>query len=294
MCTARKYQTTQKGRIGITLSVGWAQPLTDSADDRQASDIALQFDFGAWADPIWFGDYPDVMKANAGSLLPRFTEAEKRLIKGSADFQGINYYTASWVQARKASTPGQGWYTDRNVTGLTVLPNGTAIGKQADSPWLYIVPWSIKPLIQWVAKRYDNPPMMITENGMDVVGESDKPLAEALHDTDRVDYFRGYISFVEQAIDEGANMVGYFLWSLEDNFEWADGYSKRFGIHYVDYAHERVRYPKDSAKWYTQLIKNTTGNPLRREREEREAREAALTRQEAEVEVEVEVEVAAQ
>ena len=157
-----KYQKTQKGRIGITLSVGWSEPLTDSAEDRQASDIALQFDFGAWADPIWFGDYPEVMRINAGSLLPAFTAEEKKLLKGSADFQGINYYTASWVKANRGpSKPGQGWYTDRNVTGLTVLPNGTAIGKAADSPWLLIVPWSIEPLIQWVAKRYGNPAMMI-------------------------------------------------------------------------------------------------------------------------------------
>ena len=270
-----KYQATQKGKIGITLSVGWAQPLTDSAEDRQASDIALQFDFGSWADPIWFGDYPAVMRANAGDLLPRFTEDEKKLMKGSADFQGINYYTASWVTGKKAGAPGSGWDVDRNVTGMQTLPNGTSIGKQADSPWLYIVPWSIRPLIQWVAARYGNPVMLITENGMDVVGENAKPIEDALHDTDRVDFFRGYIGAVEEAIDGGANVMGYFLWSLMDNYEWADGYSKRFGIHYVDYDHHLARYPKDSARWYTQLIRNTTGNEGRRRREEQEEADTA-------------------
>ena len=142
---------------------------------------------------------------------------------------------------------------------------------------------------------------------MDVVNENSKPLEDALHDTDRVDFFRGYIGYVEKAIDAGCNVIGYFLWSLMDksaathlptsrlppplnpcpatdrslpcrgvcagSYEWADGYSKRFGIHYVDYAHNTTRYAKDSAKWYTQLIHNTTGNVGRMEREEREAKE---------------------
>ena len=160
-----KYQQKQGGKIGITLSVGWAEPATDSEADRQASDIALTWDFGAWADPIWRGDYDEKLKANAGELLPKFTDEEKKLIKGSSDFQGVNFYTASFVSARKAGKPGQGWDADRNVSQSSIAPNGTAIGKQADSPWLYIVPWSLRPMLLWVAQRYNNVPMIVTENG---------------------------------------------------------------------------------------------------------------------------------
>ena len=105
---------------------------------------------------------------------------------------------------------------------------------------------------------------------MDVVDENEKPLSDALHDVDRIAYFDGYISAMGQAITEGANVKGYFLWSLMDNYEWADGYSKRFGIHYVDYDHNLARYAKDSAKWYSQLIHNTTGNQMRMQRERME------------------------
>ena len=264
-----KYQSTQKGKIGITLSVGWSEPATDSAADKQASDISLQFDFSAWADPIWFGDYPAVMRENCGKLLPAFTDAEKKLLKGSSDFQGVNFYTASYVSAAKRGTPGSGWYVDRNASNSAVSPNGTVIGKQADSPWLYIVPWGLHKMLNWIGDRYGNAvELVVTENGMDVVNENNKPLEEALHDSDRIAYLSSYIGAMGDSITDGYNVTGYFVWSLMDNYEWADGYSKRFGIHYVDYNNSLARYPKDSAKWYTQLIVNTTGNARRQAREQ--------------------------
>ena len=272
-----KYQPTQGGVIGITLSVGWSEPATDSAADRQASDIALQFDFGAWADPVWFGDYPAVMRENCGALLPRFTDDEKRLLKGSSDFQGVNFYTASYVSAAKRGKPGSGWYVDRNASNSAVSANGTAIGVQADSPWLYIVPWGLHRMLDWIGARYGSSvPLVVTENGMDVVDENSKPLADALHDTDRIDYLSSYIAAMGDSITDGTSVVGYFVWSLMDNYEWADGYSKRFGIHYVDYSNNLARYPKDSAKWYAQLIANTTANPRRLAREQAERQAAGV------------------
>ena len=266
-----KYQAAQGGKIGITLSVGWSEPATDTAADRQASDIALQFDFGAWADPIWFGDYPAVMRDNCGELLPRFTDDERAVLKGSSDFQGVNFYTASFVSAAKRGRPGSGWYVDRNASNSAVAPNGTAIGVQADSPWLYIVPWGLHRMLNWIGERYGSSvQLVVTENGMDVVDENSKPLRDALHDADRVAFLSSYIDAMGDSIRDGFNVTGYFTWSLIDNFEWADGYSKRFGIHYVDYNNNLARYPKDSAKWYTQLIANTTGNPRRLAREQAE------------------------
>ena len=164
---------------------------------------------------IWFGDYPAVMRENAGDLLPRFTEAEKKMIKGSSDFQGVNFYTASYVSAAQRGKPGSGWYSDRNASNSATAPNGTAIGTQADSPWLYIVPWGLNRMLNWIGERYGAAvPMVVTENGMDVVGENSKPLAEALHDADRIAYLDSYIGAMGDSITQGYNVIGYFVWSL--------------------------------------------------------------------------------
>jgi len=139
---------------------------------------------------------------------------------------------------------------------ITHTRNGTLIGPMAASSWLYVVPWGIRHMINWVAARYSNPPIFITENGVDVPNESELPLEEALNDTFRVNYLNNYITEVGKAIDDGSQVVGYFVWSLLDNFEWADGYSKRFGLHYVDYNHGLTRYVKNSAKWYSGFIQS--------------------------------------
>jgi beta-glucosidase len=115
----------------------------------------------------------------------------------------------------------------------------------------------IRKLLLYVAQRYNNPEIFVTENGVDVPNESQLPLAQALNDTFRVDYYQDYLGFVAQAIEEGADVKAYFAWSLLDNFEWADGYSKRFGLHYVDYTDGIKRYPKASALWFKNMIKQS-------------------------------------
>lgn len=109
-------------------------------------------------------------------------------------------------------------------------------------------------MLLWVAQRYQNPDIYVTENGVDVPNESQIPLPQVLNDTFRVDYYENYLEFVAEAIEEGANVRGYFAWSLLDNFEWADGYSKRFGLHYVDYENNLKRYPKESAVWFKNML----------------------------------------
>jgi len=137
--------------------------------------------------------------------------------------------------------------------------DGIPIGQQADSSWLWVVPWGLRKVLHWVYERY-NTPIIITENGVDVPDESSLPLDQALNDTFRVDYINGYTHNMLLAMQDGVPVQGYFCWSLMDNFEWADGYSKRFGLHYVDYAHGLKRYQKKSAAFYSALIGNRTGN----------------------------------
>jgi beta-glucosidase len=123
--------------------------------------------------------------------------------------------------------------------------------KRAASKWLYVVPWGIRENLCWVKEHYGNPPVYITENGFsDSTG--------TLDDQDRIDYYRGYIDEVLKAIDlDGCDVRGYMAWSLTDNFEWARGYTERFGLHHVDFKDpQRRRTPKASAKYYAKVVKD--------------------------------------
>jgi len=251
----KKYQASQKGTIGIVLDCTFYEPLTNSIDDIAAANRALEFYAGWYADPVFFGDYPQSMKTNVGNRLPVFTEAEKQLLKGSADFYALNHYTSRY--ATNGPNPGGlGPDADMHVTVSVNDKNGVPIGPAADSPWLYVVPYGIRKNLFWLQDRYGKIEFWVTENGVDVPGENSMPLSQALHDTFRVNYYTDYLTQLSMAIYDPAyqvNVKGYFAWSLMDNFEWNDGYSKRFGIHYVDY-NTQTRYQKDSAKWLTSLL----------------------------------------
>jgi len=249
----RIYQPTQKGIIGITLNCDWAEPYSNSSDDALAAQRRLEFQLAWYADPVFKGDYPQSMKDNVGSRLPQFSDYQKSRLRGSWDYFGLNHYTTGYAQ--NAPTPAQtpGWDADQHVNVLQVR-NGQLIGPRADSPWLYVVPWGIHKMLVWVSERYGNPPIYITENGVDVPNENSIPLPDVLHDRFRIDFYDQYISNVSQAITEGVDVRGYFAWSFMDNFEWADGYTKRFGLHYVDYKNNLTRYAKDSAIWYSNFI----------------------------------------
>jgi len=137
-------------------------------------------------------------------------------------------------------------------------PDGTEIGPPGASSWLRAVPWGIRENLKWVSERYGNPKIYITENGCDVVGESDLPLEQALHDTFRVDFLTEYTTNVMAAFHiDGVNVAGYYSWSLLDNFEWSDGFNMRFGLVYVDGVGRGdggTRHQKDSARWLTSRI----------------------------------------
>jgi len=246
------YQPHQRGIIGITLNIDWAEPLSDSAEDKLAAERHIEFQLAWYADPVFKGDYPESMKQYVGDRLPKFTEAQKNLLKGSHDYFGMNHYTSGYVNSNPSQT-GEGWDQDQKLT-VSQVKDGKLIGPQADSSWLFVVPWGIRKILHWVADRYGKPPIYITENGVSVPGETKMPLEEALHDQFRIDFYRDYISNVSLAISEGVDVKGYFAWSFMDNYEWADGYDVRFGMHYVDYTKNLTRHAKDSALWYSQLI----------------------------------------
>lgn len=138
--------------------------------------------------------------------------------------------------------------------------DGQLIGPQAASDWLNVVPSGMHDILHWISNRYSNPPILITENGVDVPDESTMPMEQALHDTFRIDYYSSYVDSVKTAMREGVDVRGYFAWSLLDNFEWNNGYNCRFGLTYVDFESNLTRYPKDSFEWYSNYILNDKDN----------------------------------
>ncbi len=242
--------SSQDGKIGITNNCDWRESLTNSQADIEAAQRALEFFLGWFADPVYFGDYPEVMKERIGDKLPRFSEKEKELLKGSSDFFGLNHYTTM----NAAHTDSVDENEDVHGNGGISKDQGVSLSVKKDwkltkMNWA-VVPWGCKKLLKWIADRYDNPEIYITENGC---AYDDEVVDGQINDSERVEYFRTYLAACEEAISEGVNLKGYFAWSFLDNFEWNSGYSKRFGIYYVDFE-TLERIPKASAKWFKKFL----------------------------------------
>ncbi|TQD73022.1 hypothetical protein C1H46_041457 [Malus baccata] len=246
-----KYQKIQKGRIGILLDFVWYEPLTRSKADNLAAQRARDFHVGWFIHPIVYGEYPKTVQEIVGDRLPKFTKEEVKMVKGSMDYVGINQYTTYYMYHPKPSKSNVlGYQQDWNA-GFAFARKGVPIGPRAYSYWLYQVPWGLYKAVMYIKEHYGNPPVILSENGMDDPGNV--TLAEGLRDTTRANFYRSYITQLKKAADDGANVMGYFAWSLLDNFEWRLGYTSRFGIVYVDFKTLK-RYPKMSAYWFKKLL----------------------------------------
>jgi len=197
------------------------------------------------------------MKDAVGDRLPTFTPQQSAAVKGSHDFYGLNHYTTKYVMNSPVPPESDGWDDDQGTIVTPIGADGKPIGPEADSSWLYVVPYGMRYILNWIRNRYNSPPIYITENGVDVPGESSMPLDQALNDTFRIEFYETYIDNVMLAVADGVDVKAYFAWSFMDNYEWADGYNKRFGTHYVDYNNNLTRYQKQSAIWYSNRIKRS-------------------------------------
>jgi beta-glucosidase len=235
-----------KGEIGITLNMAWMHPATGSPEDRAAA-ATVNHGIDRWfADPVLLGGYPkgqaDYHKAQG--RYPQVEPGDFDIIKQKVDFLGINYYMAFATRAK--SIAGQ--------------PDGLEISfvdsrPKTDMGW-DICPEGLYQLLKRLSVEYPGVPLFVTENG----AAYDDPVsgrgAEAVvEDPRRQAYLRDHFAAAARACAEGVPLKGYYVWSLLDNFEWAFGYAKRFGIVHVDFATQK-RTVKRSAWWYREVIRD--------------------------------------
>ncbi|KAI4381376.1 hypothetical protein MLD38_007450 [Melastoma candidum] len=255
-----KYKGKQGGQLGASFDVIWFVPGSNSTDDIEATQRAQDFQLGWFLEPLLFGTYPSSMVSRVGDRLPKFSASESALLKNSLDFVGINHYTTFYAYNNSTNIIGALFNDALADSGAITLPfkGFTPIGDRANSIWLYIVPTSMRSLMNYIRTKYGNPPVIITENGMDDPNNALTPIKDALKDEKRIKYHHDYLTNLLAAIKEdGCNVKGYFVWSLLDNWEWAAGYTSRFGLYFVDYKDKLKRYPKDSVQWFKKFLSSS-------------------------------------
>ncbi|GMY22314.1 vicianin hydrolase-like [Fagus crenata] len=249
-----KYKPYQKGEIGITIVTHWFMPKYQTSASIKAASRALDFFFGWFAHPITFGDYPESMKVVVNNRLPKFTDAQSKLLKGSIDFLSVNYYTSNYAESAPLANGVNVTYVTDRATTLTTDINGVSIGTPTPLSWLFIYPQGLRELLLYIKKNYNNPVLYITENGMADANNSSLPIQDALKDSLRIRYHYGHLSYLLKAIKEGVNVKGYYVWSFLDDFEWDAGYTVRFGLTYIDFKNNLKRYLKYSAYWFKMFL----------------------------------------
>ncbi|KAJ1271852.1 hypothetical protein BS78_06G157700 [Paspalum vaginatum] len=244
-----RYQAQQGGAVGIVVAMKWYEPLTNATEDVAAARRAQAFETEWFLDPIMLGgDYPRAMRELLGSNLPTFTPEEQELLRhGRADFIGLNHYTAVYAKDCIASPCDLGTYEGNALVLAVGERDGVKIGGDTALNGFYVVPEALEPAIMYINARYKDTPVYITENGFSQW--SDTSREELINDMERVNYLQGYITYLARAIRNGANVRGYFVWTLLDNFEWTFGYSMRYGLYHVDFDTQE-RTPRKSARWY--------------------------------------------
>jgi len=238
---AYRQVTPAKGRIGIALDLHPVYPLTDGISDQEAARVADGHQNRWFLDPVFSGAYPADMQdlyARSG-IVPRIESGDGELLRSNPpDFLGVNYYFPQRAAAsQKHAVLGFENCTPRDC-------------KKTEMGW-EVHPRGLHELLMRLKADYGNPAMMVTENGIACRDESRE--GEQIADFDRVEFIRSHLREARRAIADGAKLEGYFVWSLMDNFEWAAGYSKRFGITHVDYR-TQGRTWKKSAGWYQRVI----------------------------------------
>jgi beta-glucosidase len=237
-----------RSRLGITLNLA---PVTPAGEEPADVDAARRIDGLAnrlFLDPVLLGRYPadvlgDVRALTDGRHLEPYDE---EAIAAPLDFLGINYYTRHVVRHAEGAGAGPSpWVGAQDVEFVTRGLPQTAMGWEIDPDGLHEV-------LTRVQREYTELPLFVTENGAAFADERGPD--GAVPDPERIAYLDAHFRAAHRAIEDGVDLRGYFVWSLLDNFEWAYGYGKRFGLVHVDYATQE-RTPKASARWFAQVTR---------------------------------------
>ncbi|XP_057653979.1 myrosinase 1-like [Diorhabda carinulata] len=242
-----------KAKMTIIIDCTWIEPYSNSKDDEEAAERQRQFECGLYYNPVFKGDWPEIVKRRirdrslaAGfprSRLPQFTKEEIEYIKGTADFLAVNHYFTQLARDVREAPPNETSYNadlgvaDSFDPSWTVESNGIFVS----------VPFGVRKVLNWLTKLYEPYGIMITEIGMSDNGTY-------TDDLDRVDFYGDYFCNILEAVDEGVNLMGIIYWSLLDNFEWPFGYTAHFGLYHINYTDPQLRrQPKKSASFVREL-----------------------------------------
>ncbi|RKT19902.1 broad-specificity cellobiase [Streptomyces sp. 1114.5] len=251
-------------QLSVSLNLHVLRPLTASDADRDAVRRIDAVGNRVFLGPMLEGAYPEDLLADTAHLTDwAFVRAgDEKEIHQPPDWLGVNYYTPTVVSATaEGSAParedGHGGGTASPWPGADLVGFHPAPGERTAMGWT-VDPSGLHQLLAGLAQRYPQLPLVVTENGAaypDEVGADG-----TVEDPDRTAYLHGHLAAVHRALADGADVRGYFAWSLLDNFEWAYGYDKRFGLVHVDYS-TLVRTPKASARWYTRVARSGELHP---------------------------------
>lgn len=225
-------------QVGLAENASIFVPVIETPEHIAAAAKATREENAQFLTAIMEGRYLDTYLAKQGKDAPVVKDGDMKAIGSPLDFVSLNVYAPTYARA------------DDSAAGYAILPHLPNSPRMA-SPWLYVGPEVLYWAIRHVSELWKPKALYISENGC----SADDPVTNGqVYDSDRIMYLRNYITHLQRAVREDYPIKGYFLWSLMDNFEWEDGYNKRFGIHYVDFKTQK-RTPKLSALWYRELIR---------------------------------------
>ncbi|WP_404402844.1 beta-glucosidase [Idiomarina seosinensis] len=220
---------------GIVLNFSPCHAASDSMADRTAAETAHAYHNLWYLQPLLQGRYPELLKQLSDNEQPDIEDGDLELMQQPLDFLGVNYYTRTTFR----ETP-DGWFKDVPAQG----DNLTTMGWE-------VYPQGLTEILTQLKKTYPTlPPVYITENG---VAYDDVVCHNKINDDNRIDFFQQHLNAVEDCINAGIDIKGYYIWSLMDNFEWAEGYTQRFGIVHIDFDSGQRRL-KESAKAWQQFL----------------------------------------
>ena len=258
LATAAVRRAAPLAQVALTLNLAWVRPASDLPADADAVRRIDGLQNRVFLDPTMRGEYPADVLADTASVTDWafVRDGDLELIAQPIDALGLNYYSPTVVRAYAGSGPrleadGHGDGAASAWPACEDVEFPPQPGPKTDMGWS-IDARGMTELLLRLARDYPGLDLYVTENGAaypDVLTEDG-----AVHDDDRIAYLHAHLSAVADAVEAGAPVRGYFLWSLLDNFEWSYGYSKRFGLVHVDYETQR-RTVKDSGRWYAEVVR---------------------------------------